>query len=164
MEINISRLADGTYQHQFDEPEWSPEEDIRVTDFHADCVLSKAFENHVFKVHIRFTATVPCDRCLSPAAFSLEDEFTVTYSRNEELKGSDPEGDFRYLAPDQNIIDLRRDAEDSVRLALPMKAVCSEDCKGLCPECGKNKNMESCTCGDGRIDPRWEKLLNFKKN
>jgi uncharacterized protein len=43
-----------------------------------------------------------------------------------------------------------------------MKKLCSEDCKGLCPSCGKNLNDGPCNCAEEIIDPRWELLQKLK--
>jgi uncharacterized protein len=55
---------------------------------------------------------------------------------------------------------------DSIReqalLALPVKVVCREDCKGLCPRCGKNLNQESCNCSSQSEDPRWNALRDLR--
>ena len=58
--------------------------------------------------------------------------------------------------------DLQADLSDIVRqaiiLAVGMKPLCSEDCRGLCPDCGVNLNKQSCRCASEKIDPRWEGL------
>ncbi|MBN8705855.1 MAG: DUF177 domain-containing protein [Bacteroidetes bacterium] len=164
MEINISRLSDGRYSYQFEEPVSQLDEEQVVSSLKVDCTLDKAFENHVFHVKVDFEAEVPCDRCLGPAHLHLTNELVFTLSRSEELKGNDLDPDFRYLAPDQNKIDIRPDVLDTVRLAFPMKVICKEECLGICLICGKNKNTEPCECSDEKIDPRWEKLLKLKKN
>ncbi|MCA0446717.1 MAG: DUF177 domain-containing protein [Bacteroidetes bacterium] len=164
MEINISRLSDGKYSYRFEEQFSHLEDEIAISNLIVDCVLDKAFENHVFQLNVHFDAEVPCDRCLGPAKLNLENELVFTLSRNEELKRNDSDPDFRYLAPDQNKIDIRPDVLDTVRLAFPMKVICSEDCLGICLVCGKNKNTDPCECSDEKTDPRWEKLLKLKKN
>jgi len=45
---------------------------------------------------------------------------------------------------------------------LPLKAICREDCKGLCPHCGKNLNQEQCNCAEPMEDPRWSALKEIK--
>ena len=52
-------------------------------------------------------------------------------------------------------------AKEQVLLSLPMRAVCREDCKGLCPHCGINRNRETCDCQAAKVDPRWEALKKF---
>lgn len=164
MEINISRLSDGTYSFRFEEALFQLEDDIKISNLTVDCILDKAFENFVFHLNLCFDAEVPCDRCLMAARLNLVNEQVFTLCRKEDLKGNDSDPDFRYLAPDENKIDIRPDVLDSIRLAFPMKVICREDCQGICLTCGKNKNSDPCTCSNEKIDPRWESLLKLKKN
>jgi len=48
-------------------------------------------------------------------------------------------------------------------LAAPLKAICREDCRGLCPHCGRNLNLEQCTCAEPIEDPRWEALKGLRE-
>jgi uncharacterized protein len=60
-------------------------------------------------------------------------------------------------------IDLGQMMREQFYLALPMKPLCRQDCQGLCPVCGKNRNRETCSCESTWVDPRFEVLRNFKK-
>jgi uncharacterized protein len=51
---------------------------------------------------------------------------------------------------------------EQVLLAVPLKAICREDCKGLCPQCGKNLNLETCSCDNAITDPRWGALKDLR--
>ncbi len=96
---------------------------------------------------IRGRAIIPCSRCLEPFSWLFNFEFTEIYDK----KG--PES-----------IDLTKDLDISEEVYqylvvnIPIKAICSENCQGLCQECGINKNYESCECRLAGVDPRWEKL------
>jgi uncharacterized protein len=59
-------------------------------------------------------------------------------------------------------IDLGQLMREQFYLSLPMKPLCSPDCKGLCPQCGINRNRETCTCDTKWIDPRFEALKRLK--
>jgi uncharacterized protein len=52
---------------------------------------------------------------------------------------------------------------EQVLLALPLKAICREDCKGLCPHCGRNLNQELCNCAEASEDPRWSALKDIRE-
>ena len=52
---------------------------------------------------------------------------------------------------------------EQVLLAAPLKAICREDCRGLCPHCGRNLNLEQCTCAEPIEDPRWEALKGLRE-
>jgi uncharacterized protein len=47
-------------------------------------------------------------------------------------------------------------------LNIPMRILCKEDCRGLCPKCGRNRNTNSCDCVEEAIDPRWEGLKGLR--
>jgi uncharacterized protein len=53
--------------------------------------------------------------------------------------------------------------KEQILLALPVKQVCQPSCKGLCPQCGKNLNVESCDCVTSMPDPRWSALEDIRK-
>ena len=52
--------------------------------------------------------------------------------------------------------------QEQVLLALPLKAICRDDCKGLCPHCGKNLNVQPCACAEPLEDPRWSVLKDIR--
>ncbi len=65
-----------------------------------------------------------------------------------------------------NIIELNPVVISNIALDIPMKILCKENCKGLCPKCGHDLNMSNCNCDMTEIDPRFEKLkeLVFDNN
>jgi uncharacterized protein len=72
------------------------------------------------------------------------------------------ETDITYLSPDTININITDDVRDYLILAVPMKKLCKEDCKGLCYKCGTDLNKSSCDCKQDEIDDRWSKLLELK--
>ena len=63
---------------------------------------------------------------------------------------------------DEPVLPFEDIVREQVLIALPMKPLCSEDCRGLCPNCGTDWNVASCACADKAVDPRLEVLKNFK--
>jgi uncharacterized protein len=51
---------------------------------------------------------------------------------------------------------------EQVLLSLPVRTLCKPDCKGLCPRCGANRNLQPCSCDEGPSDPRWEALTGLR--
>ena len=92
-----------------------------------------------------------CDRCIAPVkeqlSFEIKERFAHTGRSSEETET---------FSGDQ--IDLADFVRRGIIGALPMKVLCSEDCKGLCPICGKNLNEGACECDTTYIDPRFESL------
>ncbi|MGH9943634.1 MAG: YceD family protein [Pyrinomonadaceae bacterium] len=110
---------------------------------------------------------IACDRCLKPASFPLQAPFDVAYVSDaaalekseatelldEELALSVYEGDS---------VDLDELAREQILLALPVRTLCREDCKGLCPNCGADLNAGPCACPPKAVDPRWGALAALK--
>jgi uncharacterized protein len=107
-----------------------------------------------------------CARCLEPFPLVLTSEYSTSLkpkpdfppAEEAELGREDLETDF-YEGEE---VDLTSLVQDQVLLALPQKALCREECRGMCPRCGKNLNREICQCPAGIVDPRLEPLRNIK--
>lgn len=101
-----------------------------------------------------------CVRCLEETAAEVSSDFTAVFKAKGALTAEDKEDEtYTY---DDNSIDLAQLIKDELLLALPMKQVCSEDCRGLCLTCGKNRNKEKCGCKtENKLNP-FEALDRFK--
>ncbi len=97
----------------------------------------------------------PCDRCATEVRkeynYPLEHTLVVTLESGENDA---------FLEVPNLRLNLDELVEEDVNLALPSKYLCNEDCKGLCPTCGKNLNKDQCDC-KAPIDPRMEVLLKL---
>jgi uncharacterized protein len=71
--------------------------------------------------------------------------------------------DYRIVSPSDVEIDFTADIRDAIILAIPIKILCREDCKGLCPQCGQNLNSETCNCVVKKVNPQWAALSTLKK-
>src|SRR5271156_7254794 len=107
----------------------------------------------------------PCARCLEPVDLTLEGQFDLIF-RPLGVDGGAPE---RAISTSETEIGYYQDGglvlEDVLReqvlLSLPVRTLCRQDCKGLCSGCGRNLNLESCTC-DKVPDPRWKALADIR--
>jgi uncharacterized protein len=108
--------------------------------------------------HVNGELELTCGRCLEPFTMPVAGSFDLRYvPRVVEGGGSEREvGEddltTAFYADDQ--IDLSELINEQFHLALPMKPLCAEDCKGLCPHCGTNLNSERCSCDNKWEDPR----------
>ncbi|HEY67248.1 MAG TPA: DUF177 domain-containing protein [Thermoflexia bacterium] len=91
-----------------------------------------------------------CVRCLDSFALPITLELEETFG----LSGASRRQDVTYVVSDDGWLDLTPLLREQAWVALPMKPLCRPDCKGLCPQCGANLNLESCTCESVKIDPR----------
>jgi len=98
---------------------------------------------------------VPCSRCLEIFAYPLGTDFTALF-REESVPPAAADEDTAVEAYpfSGDSIDLTDIVQESIVLAVPMKPVCREDCRGLCPQCGQNRNTGECTCQEEQGDPR----------
>jgi uncharacterized protein len=108
-----------------------------------------------------------CARCLEPVAQDVTRKFDLLYrplgtdAGNEELSVTVAEAEVGYYQGGGLLLE---DAIlEQVLLAVPLKVVCREDCKGLCPTCGKNRNTEPCSCAPPLGDPRWSALKDLRE-
>src|SRR6202167_2910158 len=109
---------------------------------------------------------VACARCLEPVVHAVERSFDLLYrplgidSGHAELSVTDAEAEIGYYQGEGLLLeDVLR---EQLLLALPLKTLCREDCKGLCPQCGKNLNELQCSCVDEIEDPRWSALKDIR--
>jgi uncharacterized protein len=107
-----------------------------------------------------------CARCLAPVPQDVSRQFELLYrplgadAGRDELSVTDAEAEIGYYQGEGVLLeDVLR---EQVLLALPLKTICQENCKGLCPQCGKNLNQEQCSCTVAVEDPRWEALKDIR--
>jgi uncharacterized protein len=109
--------------------------------------------------------SIDCFRCLDPVERELAIEFEDVFVE----AANEPDVDEKELATEELdesfITEPQIDLADVVReqlvLATDEPVFCTEDCKGLCPKCGGNRNLIDCSCEDDEIDPRWAALKNL---
>lgn len=99
-----------------------------------------------------------CNRCLSNLQGHLKLNVSESFLRATPDEGSDA---YTY---EGNSLELDSVFEDNILLNIPMRQLCSENCKGLCPKCGKNLNESECGCKDEYINPQMEILKNLLNN
>lgn len=106
-------------------------------------------------VDVRFALSLDCDRCAAPYTepHDYEIQHVLVTSLNDEKSDE-------LILVDDFSLDLDELLVTDILLELPMKHLCREDCKGLCPKCGKNLNEGPCSCSTKAVDPRWAALLD----
>jgi uncharacterized protein len=109
---------------------------------------------------------VPCARCLEPVEVPVSAEFDLIFrpigadSDSPERSITASETEIGYYQRDSLLLeDVLR---EQVLLSLPVRTLCKPDCKGLCPRCGANRNLQPCSCDEGNNDPRWEALTGLR--
>lgn len=130
-------------------------------DLYIVCTMDKSSRQIVLKCDVSFELNLECDRCNSNFNENVEVDFKVI--RVFDRENYDPsDANTAYLSPEIIEIDLSNDVKDFVMLSLPMKKLCSDDCKGLCSGCGANLNESECKCSNDETNPVWNELLKLK--
>ncbi|MGC9222854.1 MAG: YceD family protein [Terracidiphilus sp.] len=107
-----------------------------------------------------------CARCLEPVEIPVSAEFDLVF----RPIGADADAPERSITASETEIGYYQEdsllLEDVLReqvlLSLPARTLCKPDCKGLCPHCGANRNLQPCSCEEGTNDPRWKALIGLR--
>jgi len=102
------------------------------------------------------TTVVACRRCLVDVQATVADDLTLLFAE-PGLDEAD-EDDVYPLPANARTLDLRSAVRESWLLAVPAFVTCREECLGLCPACGADRNEVHCACGAGPSDARWDAL------
>ena len=111
-------------------------------------------ENDVIVINasIKTKLQLSCSRCLDTFIYPIDIDIEERFTNNKELE------DQEIMFVDGDTLDITEIIENSIISTLPIKRLCKEDCKGLCSQCGANKNVENCSCLDYDVDIRLAKL------
>lgn len=115
--------------------------------------------------HIETRAQVECDRCLNKVELPVNADFDLQYITGAEYESSAAaeltEDAMSVSVFDGEAIDVDEIVKEQILLAVPTRTLCRPDCKGICPDCGIDKNTGDCACGTDEVDPRWAALKNL---
>lgn len=115
---------------------------------------------------VRTALELACSRCLEPFSLPIDSEFDLRYlpaaamTTAVEHEIQDEDLETSYYQDDQ--IDLTELLREQFYLQLPMKPLCHEECRGLCPHCGTNLNTATCDCAARWDDPRLAPLRGLR--
>jgi uncharacterized protein len=134
------------------------------------CDMKLTKKGHDISVEgvLTFTFELECSRCSEQFKIDKNESFTAYFlQRTEpahqgEVSLSPDKDTVEYY--DNTVLDLTSTVRDTIHLAVPMKALCREGCKGFCPLCGINLNKKKCNCKREKVDPRWEPLKKLTQN
>lgn len=132
-----------------------------------ELTVTKSGDNLWVHGPVRAQLSTMCDRCLEDFAFSVESELDIELSPKEktvvaaEVELTPAEMDVYYFEGEE--VDLDPYVFEEVMLNIPIKSLCSDSCRGLCPTCGKNLNIGECPCGKASAGVLADKLTSFLK-
>lgn len=162
MKVKISNLSLGEHIFDFEEKV----EDLELGEpyfgkIKTNIRLNKLQDQIITYVSSEIYASFECDRCTAKFERLIQSNYEMIYLMNEKPEDTD-DIHITYISRDTDKLDFDNDVREFAILAIPMKKLCKEDCKGLCPRCGADLNYEQCSCPKEEIDPRWEKLFTKK--
>lgn len=111
-------------------------------------------ENDVIVINasIKTKLQLSCSRCLDTFIYPIDIDIEERFTNDKELQNEET------MFVDSDTLNITEIIENSIISTLPIKRLCKEDCKGLCSQCGANKNVENCSCLDYDVDVRLAKL------
>jgi uncharacterized protein len=125
-------------------------------------ILDKFGRNYRIDIDLSTEAQYVCDRCLS--------EYSITFKAKQRLivqlggmADNEDEQDIIFLPENTTEIDISPYLKEMVLLNHPLKMLCQEECRGICPRCGADLNTGVCMCPEQPVDPKWDALRKLIK-
>jgi uncharacterized protein len=136
--------------------------------------LTPAPPDFVLEARLAFRVTIACDRCTRPVEMPVESELrlvVVPVAGPVRRRGERATDEVELRESDLGVVEVAGESLDTrplvleqVQLELPSRPLCRDDCAGLCPRCGADRNLGECACGPGEADPRWAGALAALKS
>jgi uncharacterized protein len=163
MKIHVGNLSEGVHEYRFE----TDGEGINLGPGIAGSVevearLEKTRTQVYLTAELKARGSFSCDRCLAEFTRDLSPRYRMTYLFDAgEADQFDP-AEVQVISPSLTVIDITEDVRQTLLLSIPLKLLCRDDCAGLCPTCGANRNTVSCSCSDQTADSRWDALKNLR--
>ena len=125
--------------------------------------VSRNGDQIVLTGQARVEASFECARCLEEYSCTLKGPMSAMIIIGEAPEGAAPdEEDVLRVPGGSKYADITQQIRSELLVRIPLKPLCKEDCKGLCPSCGVNLNCEQCSCHAAGGDSRWDRLKDLK--
>ena len=139
---------------------------VSITPASIEGEVSRADGGYALSARAGWGGELECSRCLVAYPFAHDEEFLLllrprTPVAGEEISLDREDLDTYYY--DDPVVPVAPIIEERIQMAVPMKPLCREDCRGLCPQCGTDRNQSDCTCVTEFSDPRWNALKVLKE-
>lgn len=170
MIIDIDRLTEKelriNQEYEFLSSDLVDENAVFLKPVQADISVRKFGEEIFIKGKVTALISFVCSRCLSPFEFPVDSNFDLVYlpEELEEMKEQLEDEDLHKFFYSNPALDLAAVVLEQINLTFPLKPLCSRDCQGICPVCGKVIKDGECSCLIHESDPRLDKLKIFMKD
>jgi len=169
MEIRLDQIGDEPFRWQ--ETRSIPVESLQRTqllelgDIGWDGEVSRTSSGFLLKARVEYSQTLECPRCLGASGIDVKTKIKLAIEpKSDELFVEELElgkSDLGVLYLEGEILDTDPILTEQIQLNIPMRQLCRQDCEGLCPQCGIDRNVESCECEEVG-DPRWAALTALR--
>ncbi|MFQ6103831.1 MAG: DUF177 domain-containing protein [Candidatus Glassbacteria bacterium] len=164
--ISLSDLTEDARDFSFRVPKDKPLFKTPIGEFSSDLdiwgtIVKRDDDFFIISMEVKTDAAVPCRRCLKTCDINihLKKELYIKRGSYPEEESYD---DYIVISPDEREIELENPLNELLLLEFPAYPLCDSDCKGLCPNCGRDLNEGKCDCKLESIDPRWEALRKLR--
>lgn len=151
MKIAVQDIPSEGRSFVFHSRDWLPGEVETIGDCKAELQLRREGTRVLAEGSLALQVRKCCDRCLADFVMPVSGAFEIDFELTEDVQHAGREHgcsaeqmDTEYLAASE--IDLHELLRQQYYLALPVKTICTENCKGLCSRCGTNLNSNECRC------------------
>jgi DUF177 domain-containing protein len=164
IELASLEAGKGTFAHNYSEGELVLGEDrLRLVQSPR---ISGDIRRDGRRAHVRgrviARVQVECDRCLKTIEVPVDSSFKLEYVTQDDYQAQQAveltEDDLDLTVFDGEVIDVDELVNEEILLAVPDHVLCQDDCKGICPRCGADRNSVDCGCETAEVDPRWAGL------
>ncbi|MCP4582345.1 MAG: DUF177 domain-containing protein [candidate division Zixibacteria bacterium] len=110
------------------------------------------------------TVEIECSRCLDIFDLPINSRLQFVIQMLDSpvgLENGEDDDDYEVIPKTQTVFDISNRVRDAIVLNLPLKPLCGEECRGLCPMCGVNLNERDCECTPDKADERWDALKDI---
>ena len=168
MKLPFVEISQQTSRLTFSGAGWFPADEVSCSGTpQVEILVRRKDKDVLLEGVLRFCPVLPCDRCGAAVALTLEEEFEYIFTLDEKQVESHEveigDEDCVTVCLKEPVIDLGELFREQVYLAMPVKTLCSEDCRGLCPECGAVLKDERCSCSRGNSDSPFAVLEKLRR-
>lgn len=142
-------------------PDWGPADGVVVGPLHLEVELDAVVEGILVRGTVDVDLEIPCARCLKPQRLEPTVPVAELFTDPRRVEEDDDEDGYR-IDDDLAHLDLGPLLRDTVVMEVPVRVLCRDDCQGLCPVCGQDRNEADCGHRpDEEPDPRWAALADL---
>lgn len=154
-------------EYTFSEPALQLDESSTLINLEGKVRFTRTPSGVLGDVEAHGDVEMPCIRCLNPTkqavAVQFRDEFHSKVEVTTGIPLPTPDEEDPFYISENHMVDLGEALREYALLELPMQTLCRPDCKGICPECGADRNTEPCNCQEEIIDERFAALKALLK-